>query len=67
MAQSDKSFAAISRLSWQDWAIEIPGRAQNYLPANTVNSGELFFIVGESGIGKSTFALNLSGAKCEAG
>ena len=60
--QSEANFAAVSRVSWQDWAIEIPGRARNYLPANTVNSGELFFIVGESGIGKSTFALNLIGA-----
>ena len=60
--QSEANFAAVSRVSWQDWTIEIPGRARNYLPANTVNSGELFFIVGESGIGKSTFALNLIGA-----
>jgi ABC-type transport system involved in cytochrome bd biosynthesis fused ATPase/permease subunit len=60
--QIEANFAAVSRISWQDWAIEIPGRAKSYLPANTVNSGELFFIVGESGIGKSTFALNLIGA-----
>lgn len=60
--QSLTSFAAISRVTWQDWLIEIPGRAKSYLPANTVNSGEVFFIVGESGIGKSTFALNLIGA-----
>ena len=60
--QSLANFAAISRVTWQDWLIEIPGRAKSYLPANTVNSGEVFFIVGESGIGKSTFALNLIGA-----
>jgi ABC-type transport system involved in cytochrome bd biosynthesis fused ATPase/permease subunit len=60
--QVEANFASVSRVSWQDWSIEIPGRAKNYLPANTVNSGELFFIVGESGIGKSTFALNLIGA-----
>lgn len=60
--QSEADFAAISRLAWQDWAIDVPGRAKSYLPANTVYSGELFFIVGESGIGKSTFALNLIGA-----
>ena len=60
--QSLTNFAAISRVTWQDWLIEIPGRAKSYLPANTVNSGEVFFIVGESGLGKSTFALNLIGA-----
>ena len=67
VAQSEKNFAAISRIAWQDWTIDIPGRTQSYLPANTVNSGEVFFLVGESGIGKSTFALNLIGAKFEAG
>ena len=60
--QSEENFVAASRISWQDWLIEIPGRATSYLPANTINSGEVFFIVGESGIGKSTFALNLIGA-----
>jgi ABC-type transport system involved in cytochrome bd biosynthesis fused ATPase/permease subunit len=64
--QKNENFAAVSRVSWQDWAIDIPGRTKSYLPANTVNSGELFFIVGESGIGKSTFALNLIGASFEA-
>jgi ABC-type transport system involved in cytochrome bd biosynthesis fused ATPase/permease subunit len=64
--QKKENFAAVSRVSWQDWAIDIPGRAKSYLPANTVNSGELFFIVGESGIGKSTFALNLIGASFDA-
>ena len=60
--QSEENFVAASRITWQDWLIEIPGRATSYLPANTINSGEVFFIVGESGIGKSTFALNLIGA-----
>ena len=60
--QSEENFVAVSRITWQDWLIEIPGRATSYLPANTINSGEVFFIVGESGIGKSTFALNLIGA-----
>jgi len=60
--QIERNFRAISRISWQDWLIEIPGRTKNYLPANTVNSGEVFFVIGESGIGKSTFALNLIGA-----
>jgi ABC-type transport system involved in cytochrome bd biosynthesis fused ATPase/permease subunit len=60
--QISLNFAAVSQISWQDWFIDIPGRAKSYLPANTVTSGEVFFIVGESGIGKSTFALNLIAA-----
>jgi ATP-binding cassette subfamily C protein CydD len=64
--QQKEDFHAISRITWSDWLIEIPGRAKSYLPGNTVNSGEVFFIVGDSGIGKSTFALNLIGANFSA-
>jgi ABC-type transport system involved in cytochrome bd biosynthesis fused ATPase/permease subunit len=64
--QRDEDFHAISRITWSDWLIEIPGRVKSYLPGNTVNSGEVFFIVGDSGIGKSTFALNLIGANFSA-
>jgi ABC-type transport system involved in cytochrome bd biosynthesis fused ATPase/permease subunit len=64
--QQIEDFHAISRITWSDWLIEIPGRAKSYLPGNTVNSGEVFFIVGDSGIGKSTFAMNLIGANFSA-
>ena len=64
--QRQEDFHAISRITWSDWLIEIPGRAKSYLPGNTVNSGEVFFIVGDSGIGKSSFALNLIGANFSA-
>lgn len=64
--QRQEDFHAISRITWSDWLIEIPGRARSYLPGNTVNSGEVFFIVGDSGIGKSSFALNLIGANFSA-
>jgi ABC-type transport system involved in cytochrome bd biosynthesis fused ATPase/permease subunit len=64
--QQKGDFHAISRITWSDWLIEIPGRAKSYLPGNTVNRGEVFFIVGDSGIGKSTFALNLIGANFSA-
>lgn len=59
--QEERDFSAVSNISWKDWAIEIPGRSKSYLPANSINSGEVFFIVGESGVGKSSFALNLIG------
>jgi ABC-type transport system involved in cytochrome bd biosynthesis fused ATPase/permease subunit len=64
--QRQEDFHAISRITWSDWLIEIPGRAKSYLPGNSVNSGEVFFIVGDSGIGKSSFALNLIGANFSA-
>ena len=64
--QRQEDFHAISRITWSDWLIEIPGRAKSYLPGNSVNSGEIFFIVGDSGIGKSSFALNLIGANFSA-
>jgi ABC-type transport system involved in cytochrome bd biosynthesis fused ATPase/permease subunit len=64
--QRQEDFHAISQISWADWLIEIPGRAKSFLPGNTVNSGEVFFIVGDSGIGKSSFALNLIGANFSA-
>ena len=60
--QESEDFHAISQITWPDWEIDIPGRAKSYLPGNTVNSGEIFFIIGDSGIGKSSFALNLIGA-----
>ena len=64
--QRQEDFHAISRITWSDWLIEIPGRTKSYLPGNSVNSGEVFFIVGDSGVGKSSFALNLIGANFSA-
>ena len=64
--QRPEDFRAISKITWSDWLIEIPGRAKSYLPSNAINCGEVFFIVGDSGIGKSTFALNLIGASFSA-
>jgi ABC-type transport system involved in cytochrome bd biosynthesis fused ATPase/permease subunit len=64
--QESEDFHAISLITWSDWEIDIPGRAKSYLPSNTVNSGEIFYIIGDSGIGKSSFALNLIGASFSA-
>ena len=64
--QQKENFHAISKVTWSDWSAEIPGRTKSYFPFNTVNSGEVFFIVGDSGIGKSSFALNLIGANFSA-
>jgi len=65
--QISADFSRIDLISWQDWGLDIQGRLKTTIKANTVESGQLHFIVGESGIGKSTFALNLLGIDYEAG
>jgi len=48
-------------VQWSEWSLDIPGRASTVILGDTVRSGDIFFIVGESGVGKSSFALNLLG------
>lgn len=64
--QQDMDFSLVDSISWSQWGLQITGRAQANIEANTINSGQIHFIVGESGIGKSTFALNLLGIQNEA-
>ena len=59
-------FSSTERISWKQWGLEIPGRQSLVINAQTVNAGQLHFILGESGVGKSTFALNLLGITHEA-
>ena len=54
-------FSRVSTLQWSDWSLTIPGRIDTAIRGEVLHSGDIFFIVGESGIGKSTFALNLLG------
>ncbi|MEI7541284.1 MAG: ABC transporter transmembrane domain-containing protein, partial [Actinomycetes bacterium] len=54
-------FSQLSSLSWQQWALDIPGRINSIIQAKKLNSGDIHFIVGESGIGKTSFAMNLLG------
>jgi ABC-type transport system involved in cytochrome bd biosynthesis fused ATPase/permease subunit len=74
--QADKSqlpdqrsidFSSIESISWDKWNLQLPGRIAGVLAENTIKSGSIHFIVGESGIGKSTFALNLLGIRHDAG
>ena len=51
----------IESVSWPRWKIEHSGVEEVGLPAATVKRGEMLFIVGESGIGKTSFARNLLG------
>ena len=64
--QQDMDFSPVDSISWNQWGLQITGRAPASIEANTINSGQIHFIVGESGIGKSTFALNLLGIQNEA-
>jgi len=62
----DCDFSRVSAVSWSQWGLNIPGRESSVIEAHTAKSGELHFILGESGVGKSTFALNLLGITHEA-
>jgi len=59
-------FSKVSTISWSDWSLNIPGRIDTSIRAESLHRGDMFFIVGESGIGKSTFALNLLGVNNQA-
>jgi len=59
-------FSSVSTLQWSDWSLNIPGRIDTAIRGEVLHGGDIFFIVGESGIGKSTFALNLLGVNNQA-
>jgi ABC-type transport system involved in cytochrome bd biosynthesis fused ATPase/permease subunit len=65
--QKDVDFSLVDSISWNQWGLHITGRSPCSIAAKTINSGDLHFIVGESGIGKSTFVLNLLGIHNDAG
>ena len=54
-------FSAAQQISWNQWGLQISGRQSTHITTQTVKAGQLHFILGESGVGKSTFALNLLG------
>lgn len=59
-------FSTVNQISWKQWGLTIPGRQLSVLGDHTVKRGEVHFVLGESGVGKSTFALNLIGITHEA-
>ncbi|KGA13412.1 hypothetical protein GM50_22395 [freshwater metagenome] len=59
-------FSTVNQISWKQWGLTIPGRQLSVLGNHTVKRGEVHFVLGESGAGKSTFALNLIGITHEA-
>jgi ABC-type transport system involved in cytochrome bd biosynthesis fused ATPase/permease subunit len=66
-AQLDVDFSLVDSISWNQWGLHITGRSPCSIAAQTINSGDMHFIVGDSGIGKTTFALNLLGIRNDAG
>ena len=64
--QREIDFSLVERISWQRWHLTREGRSQMFIEGRTIESGKIHFIVGESGVGKSTFALNLLGITHEA-
>jgi ABC-type transport system involved in cytochrome bd biosynthesis fused ATPase/permease subunit len=59
--QVERDFSNAQLIEWDRWQLDIPGVAQSTIAAAAVKRGEALFIVGESGIGKTTFAENLLG------
>ena len=59
--QQEIDFANFQSLSWSDWTIDIPNVPKSTLPAAQISRGEVLFITGDSGVGKTTFAKNLLG------
>ncbi|CAB5239136.1 unannotated protein [freshwater metagenome] len=53
------------RISWNEWTLRIPHVSQSHIEPCTLAPGSSTFIVGESGIGKSTFAVELIHAAFE--
>ena len=66
IAQQQIDFSLVEQISWERWGLNISGRPQVSIAETTLKSGQIHFIVGESGIGKSTFALNLLGINNDA-
>ena len=64
--QQEIDFSRVEKVSWQQWRLVREGRSGMCIDDRTLNSGQIHFIVGESGVGKSTFALNLLGITHEA-
>jgi ABC-type transport system involved in cytochrome bd biosynthesis fused ATPase/permease subunit len=65
-AQQQIDFSLVDQISWQRWGLNIMGRPRVSIAATTLKTGQIHYIVGESGIGKSTFALNLLGINNDA-
>jgi ABC-type transport system involved in cytochrome bd biosynthesis fused ATPase/permease subunit len=61
VSQQTYDFSKMNKLLSRQWKLELPGIAQSSLSEFSLSKGEIIFLTGESGIGKTTFAQNLLG------
>jgi ABC-type transport system involved in cytochrome bd biosynthesis fused ATPase/permease subunit len=61
VTQIYRDFSKFQSLSWKEWQLDIPEVTKSNLPAREISRGEILFITGDSGSGKTTFAKNLLG------
>lgn len=54
-------FSKLSSISWNKWHLDVPGRINSSINSHELHAGQIHFITGESGIGKTSFAMNLLG------
>ena len=54
-------FHEMQSISWGDWSLPRSTVEEMVIPATKIQRGEMLFLIGESGVGKTTFALNLLG------
>ncbi len=59
--QEKSDFSSLTSLQWGDWVLNIPGVIESRIPSTAIAVGEVVVILGESGIGKTSFAENLLG------
>ena len=59
IVQQGRDFSNLSSIRTSDWQLNLPGVSQSQLAGFSLSRGELIFLTGESGIGKTTFTRNL--------
>ena len=63
--KSDKNFSAITSISWNASILEISATKSAQIEQGSLLAGEILFIQGASGSGKTTFALSLLAQRFE--
>lgn len=61
VTQVARDFSNFTSISWSKWIMDIEGVEKSQLSADEISRGQVLFITGESGVGKTTFAKNLLG------
>ncbi|HEX7405643.1 MAG TPA: ATP-binding cassette domain-containing protein, partial [Candidatus Nanopelagicaceae bacterium] len=60
--QADTPIGSVQALSWGEWRFQRNAVETIVIPAGHIRRGEILFLVGESGVGKTHFADNLLGS-----